>query len=405
MKKIWTIMKHEFRMTAANKAFVIITIIGPFLIIAMGVLPGLLIGSGRPGSEPVTVGIVGGSPDIQDALKSAARERRITLERGNSLEAMKGRAGEDLEGILLVPEGYPETSEPFTYYSEGGTDIGISETLAGLLRSVVIEKRLIEAGIPPSEVKRLLDPPDLRIRRIADEGEIDFFSVIMTSIGFVMLIYMTVLLYGQMIGRAVIIEKSSKTVEIMLSSVRPRQLLFGKIFGRGLAGILQYVIWITVAVIIVRVLGPALGITPPDPLTLENLAFLFLFFILAFFLYSALYAALGAGAEDEQHLGQLSWPLIVFLVIPLTLISYFVMNPEAGIVVGLSFFPLTGPIVMLIRILVSEPAAWEILVCVAILGVSIFGAGILSARIFRVGILLTGKRRSLGEILRWIRWD
>jgi ABC-2 type transport system permease protein len=187
----------------------------------------------------------------------------------------------------------------------------------------------------------------------------------------------------------------------MLSSVSSRQLLAGKILGPGLAGLLQYAFWIAVGIVGVRVLGPALGVSMPAALTAGNLAWLAVFFVPAYFLYASIYAALGAGAEDEQHLGQLAWPLLIFLMIPMVMINMFVSSPDSPISIAFSYFPLTSPIVMLIRVLVSPPAWWELVLSYGLLLASVLGAASLAAKVFRIGILMTGKRRKLGEILRW----
>ena len=225
----------------------------------------------------------------------------------------------------------------------------------------------------------------------------------MTGLTLGMLLYMTVLLYGQTIGRSVLTEKTSKTVEIMLSTVRPMELLFGKILGKAGASLLQYGLWIGLTALFITAFGPRLGVSVAISSSLPALGFLVLYFLLAFFLYCSLFAALGAASQDEQHLGQLSWPLIVFLVVPIVMISPIIMNPNAPLIVALSLFPLTGSIVMLLRIVAGAARTWEILASVAILLVSIAGAVALSAKIFRVGIVMTGKRFRLGEILRWIR--
>ena len=141
----------------------------------------------------------------------------------------------------------------------------------------------------------------------------------------------------------------------------------------------------------------------PSSFSPSILLLLFLFFLGAFSLYASLYAALGAAAEDEQNLGQLSWPLIIFLVIPMVMISTLVMNPRSFFTLFLSYFPLTSPMVMFIRVMVDMPSIWELLLCFAILLAAIISAVWFSAKIFRVGILLTGKKHSLKEILRWVR--
>ncbi len=138
-------------------------------------------------------------------------------------------------------------------------------------------------------------------------------------------------------------------------------------------------------------------------LGITTLAFLVLFFILAFFLYCSLYAALGAASQDEQHLTQLAWPLIVFLAVPVVMISAVIVSPNAPLIVGMSLFPLTAPVVMFLRIVVGAATAGEVLASIGILLATIAGVVALSAKIFRVGLLMTGKRFGLGEVLRWFR--
>jgi ABC-2 type transport system permease protein len=212
-----------------------------------------------------------------------------------------------------------------------------------------------------------------------------------------------VLLYGQMIGRSVVKEKLSKTVDVMLSSVLPKQLLFGKILGIGAAGILQYAFWILVAAGLIGFLGPAFDISLPEAINLTNFLYMAAFFITAYFLYASAYAALGSAAEDEQHLGQLAWPLLLFLIVPLVMISPIVMNPSSTLIRVLSLFPMSSPLVMLVRVLVEPPPAWELILCFALLLVAIYLFATLAAKIFRTGILMTGKRPTIGEIVRWVK--
>jgi ABC-type Na+ efflux pump, permease component len=128
-----------------------------------------------------------------------------------------------------------------------------------------------------------------------------------------------------------------------------------------------------------------------------------LFFLLAFFLYCSLFAALGAASQDEQNLSQFAWPLVIFLVVPIVMISAIIMSPSAPLIIVMSLFPLTSPMVMFFRIMVGAATPWEILASVGILLATIAGVIALSAKVFRIGLLLTGKRFRLGEVLRWIR--
>lgn len=393
-------------MTAANKAFVVITIIGPFLILALTVLPSLASMNTKI-EAGTTVAVVGGNEALFAQAKAAAAKANLILERGDNVERLKKEVVDgSLAGLLVLPPDLL-SAKSYDYFSKSGTDVIVSETLSGILGTQVVAERLGKEGLDPTRIAYLSSRPNLVVKKVGSGGvasSAGFSDILFTVMGFVMMLYMTVLLYGQMIGRSVVTEKTSKTVEIMLSSVRPMELLFGKILGKGIAGLLQYGIWIGVALILVKIVGPGLNVKPPEALTLGNLGILVGFFILAFFLYSAAYGALGAGSEDEQHLSQLAWPLLIFLMVPLVTIGSLVMDPGSTFSVVLSFFPMTAPIVMLIRILVSTPPLWQVLVSVGILALTIFAFVALAAKIFRVGILMTGKRFGFGEILKWVRY-
>ncbi|NOY09694.1 MAG: ABC transporter permease [Spirochaetes bacterium] len=408
ISKMLTVAKYSFKMTAANKGFIIITILGPFLILAVSVLPGLLAQSSKGIPENTVIGIVGADTKLLNTLKPAFEQSGIILKAGTDISVLKKRvSGDTLHGALLLPQNYLK-ADKFTYYSKTGTDIIVTKTLEEILDRVIIAERLKKAGLNPAEISNLTVKPQIVMQKTGEKSSSEkgnsFLSLLLTSLFFVMLLYMTVLLYGQAIGRSVVTDKTSKIVEILLSSARPQDLMFGKILGIGLAGILQYAVWVSMAILLIHIIGPLFSINLPSAISVSIFLFLVLFFILAFFLYASLYAAIGAASDDEQNLGQLSWPLIIFLVIPMVLISALVMNPDSGFSQFLSFFPLTAPIVMFIRVSVNMPPVWQILLSIAIITATITAAVIGGSKIFRVGILMTGKRFKFHEIIKWIRY-
>lgn len=356
MKKLLILTKFHFKTTAANKAFLIITLIGPLLILGVSVVPGLLTNRLMVMEEGTVVGLVGAAPELQRELMILSGGDIAFQMMGESSAARQAALDGDLAGVLEAPS---EVDGPYLYYSPTGSDIVVYETLRGIVGRAVVARRMALRGWDPEEVRTLSQYPEFDIQKIGADGEVSrqqsFQGLIYTAIGFIMLLYMTVLLYGQMIGRSVVTEKTSKTVELMLSSVKPWELMFGKILGLGLAGILQYLFWIALSMILIKGVGPRLGLSLPPTLSPGNLGYLFLFFIFAFFIYSSLYAALGAASEDEQNLGQLAWPLLIFLVLPLMLVAALVANPDGPLTVGLSIFPLTAPLVMFVRVLVKMP--------------------------------------------------
>ncbi|MGA2976576.1 MAG: ABC transporter permease, partial [Spirochaetia bacterium] len=285
-------------------------------------------------------------------------------------------------------------------------DFRVLGVLSGVIGQSIVSQRLVKAGIPAAEIASLTQAPAFDTRQLFKTGvkkSSDYLTVLFTGLMMTMLLYMTVLLYGQVIGRSVLTEKTSKTVEIMLSSVRPLDLLFGKVLGKALASLLQYGIWVGMSAVVLTFLSPVLKVSLNFGLNMTSLAYLVLFFLLAFFLYCSLYAALGAASVDEQHLGQLAWPVILFLVLPVVMISPIITTPQAPFIVGLSIFPLTAPIVMFLRIIVGAAQTWEILLSVGLQLVTIALVIWFSAKIFRVGILMTGKRFTFAEVIRLAR--
>jgi ABC-2 type transport system permease protein len=406
--RLIAVAKREFKATAANKTFVIMTILGPFFILAVTILPTLLTNNPRAMGSGKPFAIYAVNPAAGSFLAEALSAQNLPLIKADNPQTAKDLvlAGE-FAGYIEIPSSWP--AEEARYFTKTGTEATIFGSVEAILGSYATQLRISEAGLSAEQAATLLSKPAFRVIKLgADQSEEtktqdDFLGVFLTAITFVMLIYMTVLLYGQMIGRSVVQEKSYKTVEIMLSSLSARDLMFGKILGLGLASLLQYAVWIGMGVLMITIAGPAFDLSLPNAVSVDNFIWLVVFFLLAFFLYAAAYAVLGAAAEDEHHLGQLAWPLILFLIIPMVLISTMVMNPDSPVVMALSFFPLTSPIVMLVRVLVASPAWWELALCIGLLVASIYTTTILGAKIFRVGILMSGKRYKLLEILRWVR--
>jgi ABC-2 type transport system permease protein len=405
MSKLWKVVGHEFRMTAATKAFIILTILGPFLLIGMTVVPSLV--SQRSERKGIELAAVGMPMEVFDQVSAPLGQLGIQLKRSD-------QAPEELEQQLREEELYGYLVIPPDLFSGGSLelvtkefpDYRIVEVLKGVIGQAVMDIRIREAGLDSARIRVLTTPLEIEAKQITRSGtkaQTDVFSFIMIGITFTLMLYMTILLYGQSIGRSVVQEKTSKTVEIMLSSVSERDLLFGKIFGQAAASLLQYIVWIGMALIGAYFIGPSLGLDRLPQLSLSTLLALVLFFLLGFFLFASLFAAFGAAAQDEQNLGQLSWPVIVVLVFPMVSAGPIITNPSSSFSVFLSMFPFTAPIVMFVRILVSDPQGWQIILSVAIQLVSVVVMVLLAAKIFRVGILMTGKRFTIAEVFRLLK--
>jgi len=406
-RKLWRIMRMEFRLTTANKAFIVLTILGPFLIVAVTVLPALLTTStGGLGNPETRVAVVNADPSFLAGIELALAPAgiRAFAFSGDETELDARVLAEEFEGYLVLPRDLAAATR-IEYVSTNVSDVRVTSAIESVIGQAVVKLRLEVRGMPAEEVAQIIQPPAVETRKLQRTGEKesqDFLTILFTGLTLVMLLYMTVLLYGQSIGRSVLSEKLSKTVEIMLSSVGPGELMFGKVLGKGLASVLQYGIWIAVSMAFMKLVGPRLGVALKLAITPATLGWLAAFFLLAFFLYSAIYAGLGAASEDEQHLGQLAWPVIVFLVIPMVLISPILTSPNSALVVGMSLFPLTGAVVMFMRILVGAAPMWHVWLGIGLQVATIVVLIVLSAKVFRIGILMTGRRFKLREIARWI---
>lgn len=406
MSKLARIIRMEFRLTAANKVFIVLTLLGPFLIAAIAILPAVLSRSnGAIGGPTVKIALAGADSQFIGEIAPVLRQSNVeVLAVQDTAESLKKQLTAGVyDGYIIIPSDLNEATR-LEYVSKAEADFRVSDALRNAIGQAIIAQRLVKAGVSASQVVALTQPPVFETQQLTPNGErqkkSSFITIFMTGLMFAMLLYMTVLLYGQAIGRSVLSEKTNKTVEIMLSSVRPMDLLFGKILGKALASLLQYGIWVSVSLAMMKLIGPRLGVPVGVELSISTFAYLVLFFILAFFLYCSIYAALGAASEDEQHLGQLAWPVVIFLMIPIVMISQVITAPHSSVVVGLSFFPLTAPIIMFLRILMGAAQPWEILLSIALIIIATAAVIWLSSKIFRVGILMTGKRLKLREILR-----
>jgi ABC-2 type transport system permease protein len=299
----------------------------------------------------------------------------------------------------------------YAYYSRNTGDMYVNSLLESVLSDIVVSSRLASRGLDAAEVRSMMQSVSLSLFEISETGgesrEADgvqsYLMALLIPVCFAMMIYMTVLLYGQMIGRSVVEEKSSKIVDVLLSSLKPSELMMGKIFGVGLAGLLQYAVWIGFALAGILVIGPVFNFTIPVQLSLANFVYLLIFFLLGYLLFGACYAAIGSASEDEQHMGQLSMPFIILLIIPIMMITSIVQNPQSGIAMVFSLFPLTAPICMLARATTGSVPFWQIAASIALLAGTIVLVIMLAAKIFRTGILMNGKSFSFKDIATWLR--
>jgi ABC-2 type transport system permease protein len=229
----------------------------------------------------------------------------------------------------------------------------------------------------------------------------------MGTFAFVLILYMSLLLYGIAVMRGILEEKSNRVMEVLLGSVSTDQLMTGKIVGIGLVGLTQLAIYVVTATLLRLYVGltamQAGWAGALDAVSPANLGYFCLFFILGYFLYTSMFAAVGAVCNSEQEAQNLQSPLVMCLVVPMVMTFFFVRNPDSPAAVVASLIPIFSPMVMFMRITILTPPLWQIALSILILLITIyfFFRGV--ARVFRIGVLMYGKRPTVPEILRWAR--
>lgn len=433
MKKIWVIIKREYLIRVRTKAFIIGTILSPLLMLGLILLPAFLATRGG-GTRYVSVIDQSGDPTLFEAIKSRAEAtaatdgqgaggrarfantryeiERMSLPPADSIEELKARLIEVVKqdsdkSVVVLPAGVLDNAEP-EYYTKNPSDPAIRGVEQAISTSV-IERRLTRAGINPTEISRYMKSVDMRKIKVGPEGESEDSGVPTFIIAFIMLffLYMTILFYGIFVMRGVIEEKQSRIVEVIVSSVKPFQMMIGKIIGIGLVGLTQYAIWILSGVLLSLVGAKVFASTGADlpKVPASLLIYFIVYFLLGYFLFATLYAMVGAMVSSEEDAQQVQFPVTMLIVIPMVVFTLVMNNPNSPTSVTLSMIPFFTPTLMMLRIAVDPPPLWQIALSMLLMVATIFGAIWIAARIYRVGILMYGKRPSIAELGRWLRYS
>lgn len=420
MSQFATIVRREYLERVRQRSFILGTVLVPIFMLSVTFLPIWLMS--RSTGKPVRLLGVDGTGALSetigrafpDSLPDGSRRFVFDWQASPGAGAVESDFRAELEqrvlreewsGLLWIPADALDGGRA-QIYARGLSDPEILARIRDAISRAAMMARLEGAGIAPGDTDRISRTVPLSIFKLSEEGvreggiEGDFLSSILLA----MILYMTVLLYGMSIQRSVLEDKTSRIVEILLASVRPFHLMLGKIIGVGSVGITQYAIWAifaTAGAAYIRASNPALATAAAmSPVTL---VFFVVYFVLGYFLYAGVYAGIGAAVTTEQEGQQAQWPITMLLVLPMLFISQVIRDPDGSLTTILSLIPFFSPIVMLIRINIHTPPVWQIALSVALLVGSIVVAAAVAGRIFRVGILMYGKRATLPELIRWIR--
>jgi ABC-2 type transport system permease protein len=448
MKKFLSVVKHEYKKIVLKWSFLIATLLFPVMAGAFAVVPALIFSIKGEATRVVVVDQSGKlAPRIRenlsnekmaekikqaqtDALKNLPTSQEEQFKRGaeqigesfvfvdyssdaKSVEQIKrdlnGKiTAKEIDAYLIVPPDYESPDAKFEFFSRKAGDFVTNSSFEKAINGALRSQRLADANISEDKLKDLSRSVDLSVKKVSDKGdekdsEGSFFAAFIIGL----MIYITLLIYGQQIMAAVIEEKETRIAEILFSSAKPFELMMGKLVGVGLAGLTQLAIWIVSALVLVgiglaQMSAAGLNISIPD-ITPLTVVYFFIFFLLGFFIYATIYALIGSMVTTVQEGGQFAMFPVIILVIGFYLSFAVIRDPNSPLSFWVSIAPFLAPITMPVRIVAETPPFWQIAISILLNGAAIAGLVWLAARVYRVGMLMYGKRATIPEVWKWIR--
>lgn len=412
MHNVWLIAKREYLERVRTKAFLISTILIPVLM-GGGIVGSILAGSKAKSTSHITIISQDQqlATDLQAELQSG-KESRMTVDvisPGNSatratLDSML--ADKQLDGYLWITPASSVNGRPsFAYTPRSAGDISTKGTITTALRTVLMRERLAHEGMVASDVDSLMEPVEINTTQAGRNA--DTTSSFVASYVLFFLMYMVILLYGMNVARSIIEEKTSRVFEVLLATIRPEEMMAGKVIGVGSVGLTQVAVWLATAVLLTStsILSAIGGGSVHVSLSAMQIIFFVVYFLLGYLLYSSVAAALGAMVNSEQELQQLN----MFLVMPLAgcmfALAPVITNPSGTVARVISLIPFCTPLIMYLRISLAMPPMWEIALSIVLMVATICAILWVASRIYRVGILMYGKKPNLPEILRWLKYS
>ncbi len=412
------LVKRDFMSRVKGAPYIITTILGMLVFIGLTFVPAL-VGYLESGFEAGHLDVMvleqtdNFFPYLQEVSEDVygQEEVRFTLAAGlNEKEAFQIVLEENMTGLLLVDPPL------FTLATIDGSNLAQNSRLQAIINRALTRANAERLGLSEEEMGTLFQRVDLRVRQIgtadADGKEIDseeYSQSLVLAYFLLFMIYMALVMYGNMVASGVAEEKSSRIMEVMIATVKPLELMFGKIIGIGALGILQFAIWIGTGLAMMGIrktglfgnysqLGLALGNIP-----VSTLLWFGLFFLLGFFFYASIFAAGGAVVSRVEEVNQ-----VVTIILMIIIVGFFASfvsfsNPNSTFAVAASLIPFTSPMVMFSRLVLTNPPTIQVVSSVLILLVSIVVGAWISSRIYRIGVLMYGKRPSLREVWRYLK--
>ena len=432
MSKMLAVLKREYLAAVRKKMFIVMTILFPVLMSAAMLVPGLIVARGL-GEKNVAV--LDGTGKLQSAFtrtiapalpdpKQSLRGRRgAELPQTIKAEYVVGtdakpyldrlnaeaKAGNKLDAVFVIPaDAIDGANAKMTFYSRSSTDVITQERLGSIANRAIQRIRLSARGIDPNTVDALTRNIETDAVQLSRSGEQKKGGQLNLIFGFIFaaLLLIPSFIYGLEIMRGIIQEKNDRVVEVLVSSMSPRQLLTGKILGVAMVGLTQVTAWmlmLSAAGVYAGTVASMAGINVTQFLRPMVFVYFYLFFVLAYLTYVCIYAIAGATCNSEKEAQQLIAPISMLMMLPWFLMFAIITNPDSGLAIGFSLSPVFGPLTMFVRALVSEPPLAHMAISIAVSIATICAFFWITAKIFRVGILSYGKRPTAAELWQWLK--
>ncbi len=415
-KQAYIIGRREFLERVRTKWFAIVTLLGPLGMIAAIVIPAYL--SVRSVQEGFKIQLVDQSERDIGAMMNVDLDAKGVAFKIESVPADTPRElletrirKEEIDGYLVLPKDVL-TGGTVEYRGDNATNMLVTKGLARLVDFAVFRTRGADLGLDELSIASLFQDVNFESKQTTGQGEASSGEAsFVVGYAAMFILYISILLYGVAVLRSVILEKNNRVVEIIVSSIKPMPLMLGKVIGVGCVGLLQLSIWIGMAALIIgfreQVLG-LFGVSGAGAIAMPSLAIgdvvvVFLYFVFGFFFYAALYAAIGAMVNSEQEAQQAQTPVMLMLMIPVFCVQIVAGDPRGGVAELLTMIPFSSPVLMPMRYVLDAASIVQVGISLAILAISLVGAVLIAAKVYRVGILSYGKKPSLKELWQWIR--
>lgn len=426
MRNTWLIIKREYLQRVRTRSFLVLTVLAPVIMTVLMAAPAKLATMGQSSQHIV---LVTSNQQFGEAVRHELTANPISGEDENADENAKKLETQYTFDLDTMPTAREETAlrnkidarqiDGYIWLTEdaigsrkvvwsGREDADSRERawLSNSLTRILLEQKLAASGVAVSQADSIL--PVLKVdsvriehgQEVRGSGTGRFLVIIVM----VMLIYMAVLLYGISVMRSVLEEKNSRIMEVLLSSATSTELMTGKLLGVGAVGLTQIIVWTVMGGVIALpslAAQASFGGLQISPTVMVSFV---LFFLLGYLLYSTMYATIGAITTTEQEGQQVQFIIVIPLVLSVFMLMPVLRTPNSAAVVGMSLIPFFAPILMFARIVVQTPPLWQIALSLLLLIGTVTGFTVLCARIYRVGVLIYGKRATLGEIVKWLKY-